>query len=429
MAKLLRLRRGTTTQHSTFTGAEGEVTVDTTKDTLVVHDNATAGGRPMLREDVSNLAAGAITSTHIADGTIVNADISASAGIAPSKITGTAITANDTGTVTSAMIADGAIVNADINASAAIAHTKLASITAGSVLMGNATAVPTATALTGDVTISSSGVTAISSGAVVDGDINASAAISLSKLATGALPTAITVASANIVDGTIVDGDINAAAAIAKTKISGTAITAADSGTVTSTMIADGTIVNADINASAAIAGTKISPDFGSQAISTTGSLTVSSANAATATPITCSNTIGGGDTRLRVTATANSGGDPFIVFDAGGTDMVVGLLWQGGAANLLRMGAGTSTTSVSGMEINGSGHCLPTANNSFDLGSTSQRWRNIYTNDLNLSNEGGTNDVDGTWGSWTIQEGEDDLFLLNRRNGKKYKFNLQEVN
>jgi len=44
MATILQLRRGTTVQHSTFTGAEGEVTVNTTKDTVVVHDGATAGG-------------------------------------------------------------------------------------------------------------------------------------------------------------------------------------------------------------------------------------------------------------------------------------------------------------------------------------------------------------------------------------------------
>jgi len=69
-----------------------------------------------------------------------------------------------------------------------------------------------------------------------------------------------------------------------------------------------------------------------------------------------------------------------------------------------------------------------PHANNSYDLGSTSLRWANIYTNDLNLSNEGSSNDVDGTWGDWTIQEGESDLFLKNNRSGKKYKFNLTEV-
>ena len=64
-----------------------------------------------------------------------------------------------------------------------------------------------------------------------------------------------------------------------------------------------------------------------------------------------------------------------------------------------------------------GNGHYLPGANNTYDIGSTSLRWRNIYTNDLNLSNEGSANDVDGTWGSYTIQEGAEDLFLINKRN------------
>ena len=73
-------------------------------------------------------------------------------------------------------------------------------------------------------------------------------------------------------------------------------------------------------------------------------------------------------------------------------------------------------------------GDAVPSANNTHDLGTTSLRWRNIYTNDLNLSNEGGKNNVDGTWGNYTIQEGESDLFLINNRNGKKYKFNLTEV-
>ena len=62
------------------------------------------------------------------------------------------------------------------------------------------------------------------------------------------------------------------------------------------------------------------------------------------------------------------------------------------------------------------------------DLGTSSYRWNNVYTNDLHLSNEGSSNDVDQTWGDWTIQEGESDLFLKNNRSGKKYKFNLTEV-
>ena len=85
-------------------------------------------------------------------------------------------------------------------------------------------------------------------------------------------------------------------------------------------------------------------------------------------------------------------------------------------------------TNNVARMILEVGGALRPASNNTYDLGTTSDRWRNIYTNDLNLSNEGHGNDVDGTWGSYTIQEGADDLFLINKRNGKKYKFNLTEV-
>lgn len=69
MATQLKIRRGTTAEHASFTGAEGEITLDTTKDTLVAHDNYTAGGRPMLREDLNNLANGTIAITKIVPGT------------------------------------------------------------------------------------------------------------------------------------------------------------------------------------------------------------------------------------------------------------------------------------------------------------------------------------------------------------------------
>jgi hypothetical protein len=69
---------------------------------------------------------GTITSSDIANDTIVNADINTAAAIAATKIAGTAVTQADTGTVTSTMIADGTIVNGDINASAAIAFSKIA---------------------------------------------------------------------------------------------------------------------------------------------------------------------------------------------------------------------------------------------------------------------------------------------------------------
>ena len=56
MPDQLQLRGGTTAEHSTFTGASKEVTVDTTKKTAVVHDGTTAGGIPLLRQDGSNSA-------------------------------------------------------------------------------------------------------------------------------------------------------------------------------------------------------------------------------------------------------------------------------------------------------------------------------------------------------------------------------------
>ena len=77
---------------------------------------------------------------------------------------------------------------------------------------------------------------------------------------------------------------------------------------------------------------------------------------------------------------------------------------------------------------IDSGGTLRPGINNTYDLGSSSYRWANIHTNDLHLSNEGHSNEMDGSWGNWTIQEGESDLFLKNNRSGKKYKFNLTEV-
>ena len=56
MATQVQFRRGTTGQHSAFTGAVGEVTVDTEKKILCVHDATTAGGFPTLLADASNAA-------------------------------------------------------------------------------------------------------------------------------------------------------------------------------------------------------------------------------------------------------------------------------------------------------------------------------------------------------------------------------------
>ena len=97
--------------------------------------------------------------------------------------------------------------------------------------------------------------------------------------------------------------------------------------------------------------------------------------------------------------------------------------------ATSLEFMTGASEAATAKVRITSAGHLVPTADDSYDLGSGSLQWRDIYTGDLNLNNtKTRNNDVDGTSGSWTIQEGSNDLFLLNRINGKKYKFNLTEV-
>ena len=83
MAKELKLRRGTTAEHSTFTGAEGEVTVDTTKDTVVVHDGTTAGGVPLAKE--ADIPSGALASLDSVDASTIDDD---SVGAAEINVTG-----------------------------------------------------------------------------------------------------------------------------------------------------------------------------------------------------------------------------------------------------------------------------------------------------------------------------------------------------
>ena len=64
MAKQLQLRKGTATEHNTFTGANGEVTVDTTNKTLRVHDGSTVGGTRL-----ATLTSGLVTVSQLPDAT------------------------------------------------------------------------------------------------------------------------------------------------------------------------------------------------------------------------------------------------------------------------------------------------------------------------------------------------------------------------
>ena len=102
-------------------------------------------------------------------------------------------------------------------------------------------------------------------------------------------------------------------------------------------------------------------------------------------------------------------------------------IVMQMGAAGVLKVFAGASAAEA--LRIDASGHLLPGSDSTKNLGSTSKRWDNLYVNDMHFSNEGSDgNDVDGTTGDWTLQEGEEHLYIINNKSGKKFKFSLEEV-
>ena len=92
--------------------------------------------------------------------------------------------------------------------------------------------------------------------------------------------------------------------------------------------------------------------------------------------------------------------------------------------------GPSTGLTGTPNVIVGHSTHhsIVPSADDTYDLGANDKRWANIYSADMHFSNKGASNSVDGTWGDWTLQEGENDIFMLNNRTGKKFKINLTEV-
>ena len=426
MAKLLKLRRGTTSQHSSFTGAEGEVTVDTDKETLVVHDGSTAGGHPVAAEDMANvssasiagrlgtdsiatskIAAGALpTDVTIASANIVNGTI-ATDDIGGNQIT-TGKIANDA--VTNAKIADDAVDTAQINNNA-VTNSKL-----------------TSDAVTGakiaDDSINSEHYVDGSidhqhlSNDCIDGDNIQNDVINSEHYAAGSIDhehlAGDCVRGSNIADDAInsehyaadsIDAEHYAPNSVNDDALSHTGVSAGSYGSSTAipaiTVNAQGRITSASTNS------VNTTTNLGISRNSTQVTVTSSSGNDATIGEAT-------GSQAGVMTTTHHNKLDGIA---SGATNN-----GSGNLSNYAALSGATFTGTVTGRDQR------PTSNGSYDLGTSSYRYRNIYTNDLCLSNEGSSNDVDGTWGDWTIQEGESDLFLKNNRSGKKYKFNLTEI-
>lgn len=201
------------------------------------------------------LPAGSVDTLELADGAVTNIKVNANAGISYSKL-------NLTGMIAIADLAFDPATQAELNAVAgdvASVSSTLSTHTAATTSVHGIT--NTANLVyTSDSRLSDQRVP--TDGSVTNAKVAAGAAIAYSKLnLTGAILNADLAGSIAYsklsLSGSITNADL--AGSISPSKITGTAITAADTGTVTSTMIANGTIVDADVNASAAIAPSKIS--------------------------------------------------------------------------------------------------------------------------------------------------------------------------
>lgn len=150
----------------------GNLILDSTAGTVQVDDNVLVTGTTTTRAastQDSVIIQGRAGGTSSYGVTITPTTLTGSKTLTLPDTTGTVVTTGDTGTVTSTMLADGTIVNADINASAAIALSKLASGTSAQIVLANSSGVPTYTTVSGDVTISNTGVVTIAANSVALG--------------------------------------------------------------------------------------------------------------------------------------------------------------------------------------------------------------------------------------------------------------------
>lgn len=143
------------------------------------------------------------------------------------------------GVVGTANIQDGAVTNAKIDAAAAIDFSKLAALPSGNVIIGSAATVPTSRAISGDISLSNTGVSAIVAGVIVNADLSATAAVAFSKLAALASGNILVGSAGNVPTEVTMSGDATIVA----------------SGALT---IAAGAIDNAKVAAGAAIAFSKL---------------------------------------------------------------------------------------------------------------------------------------------------------------------------
>ena len=155
-------RRGTTAQHASFTGLEGELTVDTQKDVVVVHDASTAGGRPMLREDLDNLSDDAISGNKVHGGTI-----SGSVALGDGATATTQSAGNNSTRIATTAYVDAQVATEDTLSE--MGDTDISGQQSGQILVYDGSNSWDNVTMSGDVTIAANGATTIAANSVALG--------------------------------------------------------------------------------------------------------------------------------------------------------------------------------------------------------------------------------------------------------------------
>ena len=144
MANIIQRRRGTTLQHASFTGSEGEITIDLNKETVVCHDGSTAGGFPLAREDLSNVTNKVgIQQLNLSDGSngqFLKTNGSGTLSFATVDATTAVVGGDLSGTVANAQIVANAVTATEI-ASNAVTTVKIINdaVTTAKILNANVT--------------------------------------------------------------------------------------------------------------------------------------------------------------------------------------------------------------------------------------------------------------------------------------------------
>ena len=247
----------------------------------------------------------------------------------------------------------------------------------------------------------------------------------LSSDLTASSSGAVTLANSGVSAGTV--GSATAIPIItvdSKGRITNTSTTAVDSTTIA---VLDTSVAVTDTGSNGKITG---------KADNTTVYEATAGAFAVTGN-ITVSGTVDGRDVAgdgskldgIETAATADQTASEILTLiktvDGAGSGLDADTLDGISSASFLR--SDTSDTFTGTLTMAGS--IIPSANGTQNLGSSGTRWANVYSSDIDLNNEWkGGNTIDNSWGSYLIEEGEHDLFLKNRRNGKSYRFVLEEV-